>query len=784
MSLINLLKTGILISCIILTVLAFWVYSIYKNYEDTNNNVLLSQSISNTTSKLNSLTTDYLIYHRIRASQQWKANHQKLSAYLSSQNINNLNRFTDINSLTKAHKRTLNLFNRLVNIHKLTTGHKSSQIYIHQQRALASQLLSSIQVISSLTRKLTEAINKERGNIKKELLWVALSILVILLSTMLILWLLIALRIVTPIRKLKKHIEQIHASNLDEIYFKTRPDEIGDLAISFNKMTSDLKETTVSKQKLLNEVNERKRTELELREQQRFNNSVLEGAGNVITILDKNGNFVKFNHSAEKLTGYNRDELIGKPVWDNIIPPEERELTKKVFDNLISDNIEPAKSHENHWLKKNGEYCLLEWHNTVLRDANNDITHVIAIGYDISQKKLNERENKRLERELNQARKMEALGQFTGGVAHDFNNMLAIILGYTDLANSAVSDLPDSKLNDYLTQIQSASTRAKNLVAQMLAFSRNTPSESQPIQIAPLLDENLIMLKSIIPSSIKIHLNVEDNLPDVVMDPVKLQQIIMNLIINSKDAMRDNGNITMTLGWKKSVHQECSSCHQLVIGDWIELSFADDGKGMDAHVLERIFEPFYTTKGPSEGTGMGMSVLHGIIKSHDGHIFVASTPGVGTCIQILFPPASTTTDINKNTDSTEKTINTAGNGQRILIIDDQEALALFEENLLNEYNYQCTVKSSSKEAINLFINNPDSFDLIITDQTMPDFTGLEVIEKARSVRADIPVILTTGYSTKIDSQELLKDNVALIYKPFTTASFLSSIAGLLDNNNP
>jgi len=773
----TILKLGVLVTLLILLVLGLWVVSISKSYEDTKKDAEISKLVNSTVFKSTILSSDYLLYYQKRAAQQWKSTYLQLSKILTDPEINHLNELVDLKSLRKAHVRSFKLFERIEKSKKKELENPT-QLLIEQRKALSEKLLSTSQLMSLKARQLAEAIEVKRDEIEEQLFYLTVITFFVFLITLVVSWYIIACRIVQPVEALKNYITNIDGKNLDEKYDVVRNDEVGLLINAFNNMAQNLFNTTVSKEKLEKEIKEKEKSQKELTNQQKLNASVLEGAGNIIIILDIEGNVIQFNHSAEKLTGFSREELIGKPIWDFVIPKEEYEDVKEVFDALKGGDTAYADNHENHWVTKDGEYRLIEWHNSIIRDENKDVTHIVAIGYDITGKRFDEIEKQRIQRELNQSRKMEALGKLTGGIAHDFNNMLGIIIGYTDLALHKSEKNNDSDFTSYLEQIKTASNRAKDLIAKMLSFSRVDQAASHALQLAPLLDENILLVNSILPSTIKLEVSKQDNVQNIMMDPVQFQQILMNLIINAKDAMDGVGKINISLANYNSSDEECTSCHQKITGNWVEIVVADNGSGMSKEVEERIFDPFFTTKALGQGTGMGLSVLHGIVKGHNGHIIVESTLGKGTRFRLLFPAiAGEAKSLSNNVEEDENHIH--GNGQRILIIDDQVSLADIEYDLLTSYGYKCTKKYDSEEALNLFLSDSDAFDLIITDQTMPNLTGLELISCIRKNEINIPIIIVTGYSDKIKDNKLDIKNVTLLLKPVETNKLLANVARVL-----
>jgi len=535
---------------------------------------------------------------------------------------------------------------------------------------------------------------------------------------------------------------------------------------------------------VIQDITDRKGYEQRLKNERDFNDTVLETAGNVIVILDTDGRFVRFNRAAEELTGYSSHEVLGKPFWELVIPDDQMDRVKTIFDRLRQGETDFAGHYENDWLLRDGNRRTLEWRNTVLRDKQGEVSHIITLGYDMTERRASALEHDRLQRELNQSRKMEALGQLTGGIAHDFNNMLGIITGYTDLAIDQYGEQMDETLNTYCKNISTASTRARDLVKQMMVFSHSEKSEKKSLSLQPLVEDNVNMLRSVIPSSIKIQLSCEPELPRVMLDPVQLQQMIMNLCLNAKDAMQGVGTLGIHLGWRRNIDRECNACHKQVQGDWIELAVSDDGSGMEEQVLERIFEPFFTTKEVGQGTGMGMSVLHAIMDSHQGHVFIDTRKNQGTSFSLLFPPhTEQPSDSSQTARESDAPFSSQGSGQHILVVDDEPALAEFIRDLLNKHGYDCSCITHSPEALRHLQQHPE-LDLLITDQTMPDMTGLEMISRIRHHNPRLPVILTSGYSEAINRDSAQQLDIHFLDKPISARLLLERVAHTLEAATP
>lgn len=396
----------------------------------------------------------------------------------------------------------------------------------------------------------------------------------------------------------------------------------------------------------------------------------------------------------------------------------------------------------------------------------------------VAQKHEAEIEKDRLQRELSQAQKMDALGQLTSGIAHDFNNILAIVNGYLVLSLMHYQSQLPEKVVEYLKTSLKATERASSLVTQMLEFSRNDSWGQHPLQLSPVVKDSVKMLHSIMPSSVSTDLKCEVDLPRVSMDPSKLQQLLMNLCINARDAMQGKGTISIRLGWCRNVDNECNCCHKVIKGDWVGLTVGDTGSGMSPETLKHLFEPFYTTKEVGKGTGLGMSVLRGIVSSHGGHVLVATTPGSGTTIKLLFPPV--TTEQNEVTEKAQvRDLPVRGEGRHILVVDDEPFLAEFTSSLLEFNGFRTTIVTDSTEALNLFREQPDEFVMLVTDQTMPGISGVELIRKLREIRSDLPIILCSGYSEDLIVEDVKKIGVRYLSKPADPDRLMLSVAELL-----
>jgi signal transduction histidine kinase/ActR/RegA family two-component response regulator len=396
---------------------------------------------------------------------------------------------------------------------------------------------------------------------------------------------------------------------------------------------------------------------------------------------------------------------------------------------------------------------------------------------EITERKHAEKKKEKLEAQLRQAYKMEAIGTMAGGIAHDFNNILAIILGNADMAKD---DIPESNpARYYIDQVLEASSRAKDLVKQILTFSRQSEQKLLPIKPCSVINESLKLFRSTTPTTVNIVQNICKDCCMIMADTTQLRQLLMNLFSNAVHAMDEKGTLEVTaamvdLGVDDIAHQP-----GLNPGQHLKIKVRDTGTGMDKETQDRIFDPFYTTKEVDEGTGMGLSIVLGIVKSHKGFVQVDSEPGEGSIFTIYFP-AVEDGQSQKIEEVTE--VYPRGN-ERILFVDDEEMLAELGGRMLERLGYEVTVKSSSKDASETFKLNPETFDLVITDQSMPNMSGIELSAELLNVRPDIPIILCTGFSKKTSGEKAKEIGIKeFCVKPLDRKELAHVVRKVLDEN--
>jgi two-component system cell cycle sensor histidine kinase/response regulator CckA len=382
-----------------------------------------------------------------------------------------------------------------------------------------------------------------------------------------------------------------------------------------------------------------------------------------------------------------------------------------------------------------------------------------------------------IERQLRQAQKMEAIGTLAGGIAHDFNNILAAIMGFTEMALRKVPE--ESPVRCDLEHIFKAGSRATDLVRQILTFSRPTELERKPMLVAPLVKETLKLLRSSLPTTIEIRQDVA--IPPgggvVLGDASQVHQVLMNLCTNAAHAMRAKGGILSVGLSEVEVDSSFVSMYpRMGVGPYVCLTVSDTGHGMDAAVMERVFEPYFTTKEAGEGTGLGLAVVQGIVRNCGGVVTVHSEPGQGTTFRVYLPRIGG--EIAPEPQPVE--VLPAGD-ERILFVDDEDALVDLGKRMLNSLGYDVVAKTNSLEALETFRAQPDAFDLVITDMTMPAPTGMELAKELLSIRRDIPIILCTGFSELIDGKQAKEAGVReLVMKPYVLRNIATTIRDVLE----
>ena len=506
------------------------------------------------------------------------------------------------------------------------------------------------------------------------------------------------------------------------------------------------------------EIAERKSKEQALHQEKAKAQKYLDVVEVIMLALNHRGEVSLVNQKGCQVLGYSEEEIVGKNWFDQFIAESDRDEVRANFDRG-----EVYEYSEYSVVTKQGDERVIAWHTTFLRDDDSRLG-TLSSGTDITQVRS-------LEKQLHHSQKMDAIGTLAGGIAHDFNNILASILGYTCIS---IEDLSaDHPITDNLVQVRKSAERAADLVEQILTFSRQSELERKPVQIQLIVKEALKLLRASLPATIQFKTTIDGDCEPVMADPTQIHQVLMNLCTNAYHAMQETGGVLdVTLSSVAVTERMKRANPELQPGRNICLTVRDTGHGMDAPTLKRIFDPFFTTKKVGEGTGLGLSVVHGIVKRCRGDIRIASEKGRGTTVQIYLPccgriPVRQGGIIE----------NIPHGRERILFVDDEEDISAMVRLMLERMGYRVTSSNCGTEALATFRRQPEQFDLIITDQTMPKMTGTELAKQIHRIRPELPVVLASGLGY---SRPMEKNIRSYIKKPFIPGELAKVVRRALD----
>jgi PAS domain S-box-containing protein len=540
-----------------------------------------------------------------------------------------------------------------------------------------------------------------------------------------------------------------------DIILSSTPVDTGDLSVGVTFTALD--------------ITERKKAE----EESRKLASVVRHSRELVNLSTPDGMMVFLNDAGKKMLGISEEDI----AQTNIMQVIPEHLQDKVQQEVL-----PSIDEYGFWegdlqylnLKTGG---LTDVHAITYKitDPDTDVMKFLAnISLDITERKRAEEQSKTIRTQLVQAQKMESIGTLAGGIAHDFNNILSAIIGYSELAMEDVSDPQKAKRE--IKEVLKAADRAKELAKHILTFSRKADVEYSPLSLRTVVKDTIKMLRSVIPTTIDIQQDLTDS-GLIMSNPTQINQILMNLSTNASHAMDKTGGV-LKISLKKVNINKDSEAHELNLhpGNYLILSVSDTGHGIPSEILERIFEPYFTTKDMGRGTGLGLSVVHGIVISHGGNIICKSTPGKGTSFEIYLPEIESMKEVVTH----EEEEPTPTGTEHILFIDDESVLVNLAEKMLIKLGYTIETRTSSSEALELFQKDPDKYDLIITDMTMPGMTGDRLAQKYMEIRPDIPIILCSGYSEHISKEKAKNIGIReFVMKPLEMKALAKTIRKVL-----
>jgi PAS domain S-box-containing protein len=522
---------------------------------------------------------------------------------------------------------------------------------------------------------------------------------------------------------------------------------------------------------ILAEAIERRRSEDEMRKL--FN--AMEQTVDSVIITDREGVIEYVNPAFEAITGYSREEALGKTPRILKSGKHEEGFFKELWETILSGAIFSAVFINK---KKGGELYYEERTIQPLKDSTGRITHFVSTGRDITEQRKAEKEKEKLQAQLLQAQKMEAIGTLAGGVAHDFNNLLTGIIGYLDLAMSEFDETHPAYSS--LRYAQRASMRAANLTRQLLLFSRQQPMEVMPLNLNEIVTAMTEMAQRLIGEHITVSTELDNALWTIQGDSARIEQVVLNLTVNARDAMPQGGELRIKTENVRVDRTYCEAVSYARPGNFVCLSVSDTGEGMDADTARRIFEPFFTTKAPGKGSGLGLSVVYGIVKQHDGWINVYSEPGFGSTFRIYLPALSVPVEICEEEQGSLEDIQ--GRGERVLVVEDEELVRDLTVRTLREHGYVVSAASNAQEAQQVFEEENGNFDLLFSDAVLPDRTGLQLVDELLSNNPGLHVLLTSGYGNERSQWQQAKERgLGFVQKPYDLVSLLRAVRDVLKN---
>ncbi|MBF0527106.1 MAG: transporter substrate-binding domain-containing protein, partial [Deltaproteobacteria bacterium] len=526
----------------------------------------------------------------------------------------------------------------------------------------------------------------------------------------------------------------------------------------------------------ITDISERKQAAETLKENERLLKKAQQIAQLGHWRLDLKANRLDGSDELFRIAGLTREDF-GLEAFVSIVHPDDRDLVVKT----VRDSIKNIRSYaiEHRLLCRDGSHKFIRALGEPVVNQSGQLTMMVGTVQDITERKRAEERQKKLEAQLLQAQKMEAIGTLAGGIAHDFNNILGCIFGYTQLAIDDVQS--DAASQEFLKEILKAAKRARDLVKQILSVSRKSDQEKISFEVSSIIRESTKLIRASLPANIIINHEESPQEAYILGDPTQIHQVLINLCTNAAHAMQDNGGVLdIKLNEFYLDPDSAARYINLVPGLYLKLTVSDTGHGMDSKVVSRIFDPFFTTKEIGKGTGMGLAIVHGIVRNHGGAITVYSEPGRGSTFNVILPLAKEEVELEIDDDET-----IPRGSETILLVDDEPGLIDTGQKILSRLGYKVISKTDSSEALEAFALEPDSFDMVITDMAMPTMTGDKLAQEIIRRRPDIPIIMCTGYSQSVSEEEAKRIGIkGFLMKPLDMAATAKLIRRLLDKHDP
>jgi len=501
----------------------------------------------------------------------------------------------------------------------------------------------------------------------------------------------------------------------------------------------------------------------------------LDIAAVLMVALNEKGEITLINRKGCEILGYEEHELIGKNWFETVMPDQYRDQVEEKFNKLMAGVADSVKCLECEILTRTKEHRIIGCHATPIRASDGRITGVLVAAQDLTEQRRAEKEKEQLQAQLFHSQKMEAIGTLAAGVAHDFNNLLTAIQGNAELALFRLEE--GNPVRGDIDQIKKAAERAASLTKQLLVFSRKQPMQFGEVDLNQTVNNMIGMLKRLIGENIKIRTELEPDLAPIQADSGGIEQVILNLAVNARDAMPDGG--TLTIRTESLVPSAIQRPDGSEPPTYVRLIIEDTGIGMDKNALEHAFEPFFSTKEVGRGTGLGLSVVYGIVKQHGGDVRIESSPGEGTRVTVTLPatPGVSTVELAEPAPLHE----IRGHGERLLLVEDDEDVAAFLERVFTEQGYQVDQAHSKGEALTLLAKKP-SFDAVLCDVVLPDGSGFDLVDEISKKAPNTALILSSGYiDERARCSEAYSKGIPFLRKPYSVSELLSEVRKAIDS---